>query len=844
MSTSPDLIQVFRATAARRPAHRAVEAADGSFTFEQLDRLSDQLANRLRSLGVGPESRVGVSLSRGAAELLTMLATSKAGGAYVPLDPTHPTDRLELILEGATPEVLVVDPDSPLPTPPGCQRIVVQGIEGLVAGFAATPLEETWPPGQLLYVLFTSGSTGKPKGVEIPRGAFNNFLGSMAHTPGLKESDRLLAITTTSFDISGLELFLPLWVGATVVIADRHTTRDPRRLKTIFEEQRINVLQATPATFRLLLDAGFKGDPALKLMCGGEAMSPALADRLLSCCGELWNMYGPTETTVWSTVAQIKPGYDRITIGLGIDETQVYILDDALNEVAVGSEGELWIGGTGLARGYRNRPELTAERFVQNPRGPKGDLIYRTGDLGRQLADGRFECLGRLDHQVKMRGFRVELGEIESVLRKVPGLADVLVLADAREDGEQRLVAYWIGAATRDALVAEAKKRLPAYMVPAAWVNVPAFPLNTNGKIDRKALPKPEALVADAPAMTLPRTDAETLVAAVWCEVLKVPQVPVDESFFVLGGTSVLAVQVVGRLEKETGAPVSLQAFFETPTVEGIAASLGQSASPDAPVVVWLRRGEDGKASSPLFCLFGVALYQALANALPRDRAVVGMHVPFRYQPGAEARPGMARVAAAYVEQIRKRQAHGPYHLLGLCYGGIVAWEVARQLEAAGEEVARVTIIDAILPSAVTVDRLAQAQGRVRAALADPLRFARRVRDKGQSLGARLPLVRDAMRKVRPPAGGPIDLPVDGPEHDVEVEGFSREATRVRCPVLVVRATAEVSPSWQSVSRDQGWAARAGAVDILDVEADHLGVLRPPHVAELAAALVSPPKGR
>ncbi|HEY4188605.1 MAG TPA: amino acid adenylation domain-containing protein, partial [Polyangia bacterium] len=512
---------------ARRPAHHAVEAPDVTLGYGELERLSNQLAHRLRSLGVGPDSCVGISLPRGAAELIAMLATAKAGGAYVPLDPSHPLDRLRLIVEDAAPQVMIVHSSSPLAaTPPlagttaSANVIELDDLDRATAGFATTPPAVSYHPAQLAYVLFTSGSTGRPKGVEISRGAFANFLRSMAHEPGLTENDRLLAVSTTSFDIAGLELFLPLYVGATVIIADRPTVLDPRRLRQRLEADGITMMQATPATWRLLLEAGWQGHDKLRMLCGGEAMSAALADRLLPCGSELWNMYGPTETTVWSSLQRIAPGYELITIGKPIDRTQIYVLDAERRQVPRGEIGELYIGGQGLARGYRQRSELTAERFIQNPHGPVGDLIYRTGDLGRLLPDDCFECLGRIDHQVKIRGFRIELGEIESVLRQVPGVKEVLVDAEKLEDGDPALCAYWVGEATRDALIENARRRLPAYMVPSGYVHLEVFPLNTNGKIDRKALPRPEASPQDVGALKRPRNDGETRIAALWKQVL------------------------------------------------------------------------------------------------------------------------------------------------------------------------------------------------------------------------------------------------------------------------------------------------------------------------------------
>jgi amino acid adenylation domain-containing protein len=837
MARHPDVLEAFSRTVARLGDKLAVIADDGRLTYRELDHLSNQLAHRLRSLGVERESLVGISLSRGVLELLAMLATMKAGGCYVPLDPSHPEERLRGIITDAPPQVMLVHPGSGLGAAAPERTLVLDGLGSAVAGQPDTALDSKATPDQLVYILFTSGSTGKPKGVEIMRGALANFLGSMAREPGLAEQERLLAITTTSFDIAELELYLPLLVGATVVIADKETARDPRKLRGRLEAGDITALQATPATWRLLLEAGWRGDGKLRMLCGGEAMSPALADRLLAAGGELWNVYGPTETTVWSTLARIEPGYDKITIGRPIDETQVYVLDESLNPVPTGQEGELWIGGAGLARGYRGRPDLTAERFVSNPRGPAGERIYRTGDLGRQLPDGRFECLGRLDHQVKIQGFRIELPEIEGVLRGVAGVDETLVVADRQESGEARLVAYWVGTADRRDLVAAARQKLPAYMVPAAYVPLQTMPLNTNGKIDRKQLPRPEAAErAPRPPASRPPSPVEARIASVWTQVLGTADVPLDQSFFTVGGTSVLALKAVARIEHELGVELTLQAFFAAPTVEGIAASIGQKFSPDAPVVARLRDGQPDRP--PLFCLFGITLYQDLALELSEDRPVFGLHVPVRYAPGRDAVPSLAAIAARYVEILRREQPRGPYHLLGLCFGGIVAYEAASQLVALGEPIGSVTIIDAVLPPAMHVDQARRFLGLATRIWERPNEVVPIARKKLAQLAERPPL-RSLFGKGQPDgeAPRPIDLPVDGPEADAIAARFAAHPGKLPARVLVVRASRDPWPAWVTIDHDQGWAGRADRVVVRDVPANHLGVLREPHVRELASAV-------
>jgi amino acid adenylation domain-containing protein len=812
-----------------RPEHVAVEASDGRLTYAELDRLSNQLAGHLRALGVARESRVGISLARGASELVAMLATLKAGGAYLPLDPHHPAERLRNVIEDAAPQVLIAGADSPVVALHAGKRVVLDHLrwEGQDATAELPP--EPALAEQLMYVLFTSGSTGRPKGVEITRGAFANFVASMAHTPGMRRDERLLAITTTSFDIAGLELFLPLYVGATVVIVDRATARDPHRLRQRLEEGDISIMQATPATWRLLIEAGYGGDGKLRMLCGGDSLSSALADRLLDMGGELWNLYGPTETTVWSSLARIEHKGARVTIGRPIDRTTMLVLDEGGRSLSNGEEGEIAIGGAGLARGYLGRPDLTAERFVVLP---SGERAYRTGDLGRMRSDGTFECLGRLDHQVKISGFRIELGEIEAVLRAVPDVHEALVVVDGQDQPTPRLVAYWTGPARRTELLAAARSRLPDYMVPSAFMRVDIFPLNSNGKIDRKQLPRPTPVRADGTELRSPRNDLEIRIEAVWRETLGVPQVGVDEDFFALGGTSAHAIETVARMRRELGTEVPVQLLYEAPTVEKLALRLSQAFSPDDPIVARLRRGSADRP--PLYCLLGVNQYQELALALEWDRPVVAVHVPYRSVPGREALPTIEQIAQRYVVELRRQQPHGPYYLLGLCFGGVVAYEAARQLQAAGEAVPFVAVLDAILPAGFQADRVAQARHYLRRAGQDPMRVLSWARKVARGAG-QLVLPSD-----RPEAASeqPVDLSVDGPVADRLVEGFAAEPKTLRSRLLIVHASAEEShPPWIRIRSDLGWAGWADRIIEHAIAASHLRILREPHVRGLAAVL-------
>jgi len=830
-----DFLTTINETAARIPQRIAVEADDGLFSFGELDRISNQLAHRLIALGVTRETRVAISIPRGATELLAVLATIKAGGAYVPLDPSHPIDRLRAIVEDAEPLLMLVHPDSPLYTADmaGVQRIAVDDVRPLTSGWPIHAPEAIYDDQQLLYILFTSGSTGRPKGVEVPRGAFTNFLTSMASAPGLVEIDRLLAITTTSFDIAGLELFLPLFVGATVVIANKETTRDPRLLRRKLESSEISVLQATPATWRLLLDAGWQGDGKLKMLCGGEALSKELARRLLAAGSELWNMYGPTETTVWSTIERVENLDGPISIGRPINETRVYVLDAELRTVEANSEGEICIGGSGVARGYRGKPELTAEKFVVNPNDPAGGVIYRTGDFGRVLSDGRLQCLGRHDHQVKIRGFRVELGEIENVLGAVRDVSEVLVVSVPKSEGDPGLAAYWIGRASREALIAAARCHLPDYMVPTLYIPVERFELNVNGKIDRTKLPRPDQMLSTGSKHVAPRSDTELQIAVIWQQVLGVRDISVEDNFFTIGGTSMRAAQAVRLLEKEFGFEIPIRTLFENPTIAGLADDLGSAISFDTPIVVELRRGAHGRA--PLFCLFGVQIYQALAHRIGGDGSVYGMHIPIRYIPGVEAPPDIELMAAKYVELIRAYQPKGPYHLAGFCFGGVVAYCVAHELQKMGETVAAVTILDAVLPTAVQIDRhryFLSLAGRMLAQTPQEWsKLAKRATEQLRQIVSSL-IPRTSLARDRESAR-PIEFSVNSNEADSYIAAFARKRTVLDASLLVIAANDKLAP-WQVVAPHLGWRDRAARTVCHTIDGDHLEILREPLVQLLA----------
>ncbi len=574
--TAGSLPRLFEATAARFPERAALLLPAGRMTYAELDAAAGRLGRRLRRLGVTTETGVGIYLERSAGLVVALLAVLKAGGFYVPLDPLYPRERLELMLADSGAAVLVTSETLRGALSFGGESLAVDAP----AGEEPPGLESGIPGQSLAYVIYTSGSTGRPKGVQIPHSALVNFLRSMRREPGFGEGEVLLAVTSPSFDIAGLELYLPLLAGGTVALATPEETLDGEALAARLRASGATLLQATPTTWRLLLDAGWPGDPALAGLVGGEAFPPDLAARLAPRLRALWNVYGPTETTIWSTAYRVGGGGGRaVPIGRPIANTSVHLLDPGLRPVPAGVAGELYIGGDGLARGYRWRPDLTAERFLPDPlaAGP-GARIYRTGDAARRLPDGTLEYLGRTDQQVKVRGFRVEPGEVEHAIAADPAVARTVVVARADAGGAGRLIAYVVVrpgasldlAALRSAL----RQRLPEHMVPSLFVELEALPLTPNGKIDRRALPAPERALAEPRQVVAPRTPTEEALAGIWSEVLGRGGFGVRDSFFDVGGHSLLATRVVARLRREFGVEMAIRDFFVSPTIEDLAAGV------------------------------------------------------------------------------------------------------------------------------------------------------------------------------------------------------------------------------------------------------------------------------
>jgi amino acid adenylation domain-containing protein len=577
---------LFEEAVARTPKSIALEFEGQCLTYAQLNARANQLARHLTKVGVQPGDLVGAYMERSVEMIVALLATWKAGAAYVPLDPTFPRERLVFVFEDTQVPIVLTQARLEHDLPSADTRVVcVDRDWPTIDREDASDLDVPQDSSRVAYTIYTSGSTGKPKGVEVTQRNVVNLLQSMAKKPGLKATDVLVAVTTISFDIAALELFLPLITGAKLVLASRMVASDGLKLLDLIARSGATILQATPITFRLLLEAGWKGKPQFTVLCGGEALPRELANQILACGVPLWNMYGPTETTIWSAASQVSVADGPVPVGPPIDNTQFYVLDVNQQPVAFGVMGELYIGGDGVARGYYKRPELTREKFLPDPfRTSKPARMYRTGDLVRRLPDGHFEFLGRMDGQIKLRGFRIELGEIESVLAMHSSVQQATVLLREDTPGDKRLVAYLVAqpdttpdtAAIRSFLLT----KLPDYMVPVGFITLPSLPLTPNGKIDRRALPVPEwgSQSHGTPFVEATTPDEKTM-AGIWAEVLRVKKVGIHDNLFDLGADSLHVFQITSRAGA-AGLSITPRMILEQRTISAVLAAMQKSDAP------------------------------------------------------------------------------------------------------------------------------------------------------------------------------------------------------------------------------------------------------------------------
>ena len=687
-----NILTDIHAYVSQTPHAIAVRDTTQQYDYAELWQRSGAIANALRQLGVTPDAHIGLMLERNADLVAGVLGIWRAGAAYVPLDPTFPADRLAYIAADAQLSALVTSSDLEALWPSGIDRICVD--TALTNSAAQTPLQSN-----VAYVLYTSGSTGQPKGVRVGHAAVRNFLLAMQELLHCNEQTRLLAVTTLAFDISVLELMLPLLVGGEVIVADNETLRDGVKLAEKLTDTHITAMQATPATWKMLLDAGWRGNQSVTALCGGDSLPPQLAQQIHARSAALWNLYGPTETTVWSTAAKLTPDAP-VHVGHAIANTQLYVLDPQGHPVPPGVIGELWIGGAGVALDYWKKPELTKERFCTLDTLPQAGRLYRTGDRVRWSAHGHLEHHGRLDFQIKLRGYRIELGEIESILLRHPAIRDSVVVVREDRPGDPRLVAYLV-AQDKQPILNELRDilraTLPAYMLPSAFVFLDALPQTPNRKIDRKALPAPDISLSDSDFIA-PRDEIEIKLAGLYSDLLGVPRISIEDSFFDLGGHSLLAVQLVAGIKRLFEVDILVAELIQHATVASLASRLRRGGATKPSILITLR---DQRDIQPLWLFHpiggNVFCYLELCQQLTKERPVLAIQSPGLIEDdGAEVT--IEAMAERYIKQLREKQPHGPYLLGGWCFGGIIAFEVARRLRDAGEEISGITLIDTRAP--------------------------------------------------------------------------------------------------------------------------------------------------
>jgi amino acid adenylation domain-containing protein len=715
----------FEEKARECPERLAVSFAGRRVTYAELDEQAARIARLLSSAGVGQESLVALYLERSARLIASLLGVWKAGGAYLPIDPTNPRQRVAATLEDSGVEFILTEQKLVGLLPATNARVLcVDDLppELAASGGGAASMASADPlPDQLAYVVYTSGSTGRPKGAEITHGGLSNLIECIGKDVALRPTDVALASATIAFDIANEEIFLPLVAGASVHLLEQEYVGDGGKLVEVMRRIHPSLVFGTPTSWRLVLEAGWRGDPNLQIIVGGEVLPLSLARTLARMTRALWNHYGPTETAICATrerieAERIDAGTERATLGRPLDNVSIYVLDKDLRRLPDGEAGEIYIGGAGVGRGYRNRPDLTEKAFLADPfSGISGARMYKTGDLGRLLPDGRLDFQGRVDNQVKLRGFRIELDEIEAAMRGVEGVHAAVAEVVDYGAGDQRLVAYFfaqrriddrqmaapqiVAAELREAL----RQRLPYYMMPSALIPLASLPMTLNGKVDRAAL-RAVRLAFDEGAATgsasMPGDELEAKLLAIWRKLLKVRTVSTHDDFFDLGGHSLLATRMFAEIEKIDGRRLPLSVLIQNPTVAELAAYLRKARATDWPELVPIR--EHGSLP-PLFIAHGLGshllLFRGLAEELGDDQPVYGIQLaaPLTAQASDLTLEAMA---ARIVEEICALDPVGPYYLAGHSLGGLLIFEIATQLLRKGKEIGLLALLDCALRQA------------------------------------------------------------------------------------------------------------------------------------------------
>lgn len=696
------LTKLIAKQAKQHPDKVAIKHNGQSITYEELDTVSNQIAAYFIAHNVTNNDVIAVAIDRSISLVLCLLGLVKAGAAYVPIDPHLPTDRVNFILDNSGAKLLCTVQKYSEQYAGITDKIL---FDNVLLNSRSQPHSEPdveYDGNELAYILYTSGSTGQPKGVAIERHSLLNFLLSMQKEPGINQDDILLSITTISFDIAELELFLPLICGAQIIIVDNEVAKDGRALLEIIKTEQISIVQATPFTWRMILQSGWNKPLPIKAFCGGEALPKDLADKLLEKCTELWNMYGPTETTIYCTIKKILPKEDLITIGKPIDNTQVYILDKEQHQVPAGEEGEIYIGGEGIARGYVGRPDLTSERFIDDTFSGSGGKIYKTGDWGKMLDNGEVQYLGRIDHQIKIRGYRIETEEIEYQLKNQRDIKDALIILHEDRLGNKQLVAYIIAKGyftpyQRDKKIGKwknnLKNKLPDYMVPSVFILIPRMPLMPNGKLDRKKLPIPTTKPLSR-SNKKPSTETEKKITQIILNNTDFEHIGINDNFIDLGIDSLIALTIIVGIEEQFHKRLPLTILVHYPSVKLLAQFIDSASDSPYNSLINLKTGGD---KVPLYLVHGIGLnlfnFNSIIEHMDANQPVFGLRAAGL--DGNEAPlESIETIAAYYNQEILSHDPIGPYAIAGYSMGGIIAYEMAIQLKEAGKKVEMLAMID------------------------------------------------------------------------------------------------------------------------------------------------------
>lgn len=831
----------------KSPNSIALEYKNTKITYQDLHINVNQFAHYLKAQGVESGDYIAVSFPRSPELVYAILAIIQCGAAYLPLDHEYPSKRVEYMMEDSGAKYLLTSKELSLRLPKCSNTILIDHAMESLDQYSATKLKTDVDPENVLYLLYTSGSTGKPKGAKITNRNVVNLLCSLEKEPGIKETDRVPFISTISFDIASFELFFPLFKGAVLVLPDHETSSDGRLFHEMLDKEKISLVVATPTTYQMLLDSGWSKKLPIKIWCCGEPLPSKLAKELINISEELWTLYGPTEVTIFSSCKHIKNEKTIISVGPPIANMQYYIVDEDLNLLPPNAIGEIAIGGDGVGKGYLGKPELTAAKYIPNIFSDKKNAImYLSGDIGKLLTSNEVMCLGRIDHQVKVRGHRIEIGEIEHALLSIKGIKSAIVLAKTDILIAFIIVDYKIALELDDIRLwrNELAAQLPAFMVPHVFHILDKMPRTLNDKIDRTALLEYTPDSENKDKHIKPRTKEEELVAEIWKESLKKESIDIFSNFFEMGGHSIMAVNVMVKLEKKTGVRIPLSALFQHSTIEKFAKLLNSENEIESNYLVPLKPNGN---KTPLFIVHGSGLnilnFAHVINHFDEDQPVYGFQGigPNGYDNWFES---IETMAAKYIESIIKINPNGPYAVAGFSFGGIVAFEIAKQLKDQGKTVNTIALLDSYVDSSYYHPSLSQ---KKRARYFDRthrrIDFFIQMLTSFKSLKTRLDSKKVYLQKKY--LGLKEDMTPEEAialEHFIEADGMVSKIIDkyqlIPQDVEVDLFRAENDESYKLDPDHLGWKKAAlKGVNIHNISGDHLSIVEPPNDKILAREL-------